>query len=76
MAAPTKEQIVEKLTPLVTRYRERCLWFLRQEFIPSSSDQAIRVLDCIEKHGDRQGFIEARRLKSWLLQTSSPKSSG
>lgn len=37
--------------------------------------QAISCLDKIQIHGDRETYIQARRLKEWLLRHSSVKSS-
>lgn len=68
--------LVEKLKPLLIRYRSRCLWFLREDFFPETLQQALLVLDNIEKYGDREGFIEARRVKEWLSRISSATSAG
>jgi len=68
--------IAEKLTPLVNKYRSRCLWFLREDFIPASLEEALLVLNSLEKYGDREAFIEARRIREWLSQTSSAASAG
>jgi hypothetical protein len=76
METPTAREIADKLTPFVGRYRQRCLWFFREDFVPSSREEAIRVLDCVERYGDREGFVEARRLRSWLSPSSSEESAG
>ena len=44
----------------------RCLWFLAEDFVPETPEQAMRVLEYIEHYGDREGFVQARRLKQWL----------
>jgi len=64
----------EKLTPLVVKYRSRCLWFFREDFFPGTLREALLVLDNIEKHGDREAFIEARRIREWLSRISSATS--
>lgn len=77
MAAVAMDPVlVERIKPLLVKYRSRCLWFLREDFFPETLQQALLVLDNIEKHGDREGFIEARRVKEWLSQISSATSAG
>ena len=57
---------------LVEKYRDQCLWFLRQDFVPRSTEEILRVLDLIERYGDRAGFEQAQRLRQWLrLPTSA-----
>lgn len=55
-------------------YRTRCLWFLRDDLYPETREEALRVLQQIERHGDREAFIRAGRIRRWLLQTSSEPS--
>jgi uncharacterized protein (DUF3820 family) len=74
MAVRQKTDITERLTPLVNKYRSRCLWFLREDFFPGNMREALLVLDNIEKHGDREAFIEARRIREWLSPISSAAS--
>lgn len=69
-----EQEVSDRVLSLVAEYRNRCLWFLREDFVPRDGDEAIRVLENIEKHSDRKGFVEARRLKTWLLQNSSVES--
>lgn len=67
-------EISKMLTPLITKYRNSCLWFLRENFVPVTMKEAFTVLDSIERYGDREAFIEVRRIKTWLLQNSSATS--
>lgn len=69
-------EIADALTPLVVRYRERCLWFLREDFVPTTVAEGLVALEHIEKHGDRNAFIEARRLRKWLLRISNASCAG
>lgn len=64
----------EKVGAIVRRYRRRCLWFLREDYYPASLSQAVRAMEHIERHADRQGYIRARSLKQWLLRNSSVRS--
>ena len=76
MGIPEGPEISAALGSLVERYRDRCLWFFREDFTPVTVEQALLALDQIEKHGDREGFIEARRLRQWLQRVSSASSAG
>lgn len=71
-----EKEISERIMPLVTKYRGRCLWFLREDFMPETLQDTLRVLDAIERYGDRDAFIEVRRLKSWLSRNFSATSAG
>lgn len=59
---------------LVDEYRLRCLWFLRPDFYPSTDAERIRVLQYIERHGDRDGYQRAREMRRWLSPASSARS--
>ena len=62
---------LRELGALVEQYRHQCLWYLRCDLVPTDVEGALRVLAAIEAHGDRAGFVKARELKQWLLQTYS-----
>jgi hypothetical protein len=64
------------LRDLVDAYRSRCLWFLRRDYYPETVAEARRVLDAIERHGDRDGFRRAVRIRLWLSPPSSATSAG
>jgi hypothetical protein len=64
------------LRQLVDEYRHRCLWFLRRDYYPSTLSEAERVLDAIQRHGDRDGFRRAERIRQWLSRPSSATSAG
>jgi hypothetical protein len=59
------------LESLVDDYRARCLWFLRPDYYPACVEEAVRVLDAIERYGDVAGFRRAAEVREWLLPTSS-----
>jgi hypothetical protein len=59
---------------LVDEYRDRCLWFLREDYRPANLDEAIRVLEEIERNGDREAFRKAATLRQWLSRPSSSTS--
>ena len=56
---------------LIEDYRERCLWFLREDFYPATADEALKALDLIQRQGDVKAFRRAADLKRWLLLHSS-----
>jgi hypothetical protein len=64
----------EALRRLVDEYRGRCLWFLRADYYPATSEEAMRVLDAIQRYGDLDAFRRAGELKRWVLAPSSGKS--
>lgn len=70
MTAPT--DLDAAINTLVDRYRARCLWFLRPDDYPSGREQLLRALDYIQRrHGDREAFVRAAELRTWLLQSSN-----
>jgi hypothetical protein len=64
------------LRTLVDEYRHRCLWFLRPDYYPATIAEAERVLEAIQRHGDRDGFRRAARVRQWLSRSSSATSVG
>ena len=74
MDTEMQDDMTQQLMELVARYRGRCLWFLAPDFVPETPEQALRVLEYIERYGDRQGFVQARRLKQWLSPSISVRS--
>lgn len=54
------------LPALIEEYRERCLWFLRPDYVPKTVSEIIKVLDLIERYGDRTGYERAEEIKAWL----------
>ena len=65
-----------ELRGLVDEYRDRCLWFLRRDYYSETIPEAERVLDAIQRHGDRDGFRRAARIREWLSHPSSATSVG
>jgi hypothetical protein len=65
----------ERIRSLIDRYRDRCLWFLREDCYPATAAEALRMLEAIERHGDLEAFREAATLRRWLSQWLSQHSS-
>jgi hypothetical protein len=64
----------DALRALVDEYRDRCLWFLRRDYYPSTRVEVLRVLDSIQRHGDREGFRRADEVRRWLYPPTSATS--
>jgi hypothetical protein len=60
----------EELALLIEEYRDRCLWFLRPDFMPTTTEQILRTLDQIERYGDRAAYDRAEEIKRWLQAPS------
>jgi len=61
---------------LMTQQRVRCLWYLRPDYSPQTLEEKLRLLDAIERHGDREAFLEASRIRAWFSAHSSAGSAG
>ncbi|HEV8436326.1 MAG TPA: hypothetical protein VGR95_23155 [Thermoanaerobaculia bacterium] len=59
---------------LVDDYRERCLWFVRADYYPSTSEEILRTLQWIRDRGDKEAFQRAGRIEEWLSRISSETS--
>ena len=61
----------QEFLELITSCRTTCLWFLDPDALPAERESQLYTLDCVERYGNRDDFIRARRLKQWLLQNSN-----
>jgi len=68
------DKVMQDLRALVDDYRDRCLWFLRPGYYPKDTEEALRTLSQIERHGDVEGFKRAGELRQCLSQTTSAPS--
>jgi hypothetical protein len=66
--------IDRSLRRLVDDYRARCLWFLREDYYPSTPAERDRVLRLIVDHGDLQALRRVAEVRRWLSQRSSETS--
>ena len=64
----------DRVRNLVDDYRARCLWFLREDFYPTTAAECDRVLRLIEQHGDVQAFRRVAEIRAWLSPSSSETS--
>jgi len=70
------QDLARAVDRLVDRYRVECLWFLREDYYPASDEERLRVLEYVERYGDREAWKAAAELRRWLSPTSSARSSG
>jgi hypothetical protein len=68
------DPVVAEVDRLVDEYRDRCLWFLREDYYPDTDAGRLRVLTYIQRHGDRAAFRKAANLRRWLSRRSSERS--
>ncbi len=68
--------VMRQVSALVDEYRQRCLWFLRDDYYPSTPVDALHVLQSIERHGDVAALRKVAPLKQWLSHNSNVKSAG
>jgi hypothetical protein len=68
--------VLQEIRDLVDEVRTTCLWYLREDYYPRTREEALRVLEAIERGGDVGTFKHAARLREWLLQSSSDTSAG
>jgi hypothetical protein len=66
-----ESKAAEMVNALVNEYRARCLWFLRPDYYPRSMEERLRILDYIERYGDREAFQKAATVRRWLSHPSS-----
>jgi hypothetical protein len=72
MSAP--ESLEREVDRLGGAYRARCLWFLREDYYPSTHEQRLQVLTYIQRYGDREAYRRAAEIRRWLSPTSSAPS--
>ena len=70
-----EDSIAAAVQSLMERFRTSCLWHMPRDFVPRTDLQIKLVLEAIARNGDRQAFIEARKLLAWLSQESKKTSS-
>ena len=64
----------EEIDRLVDECRSSCLWYLRPDYYPANDLQRERVLERIQKNGDRAAFQRAAELRRCLSLRSSARS--
>jgi hypothetical protein len=67
-------ELAGRIAVLVSKYRTRCLWFLREDFVPGTAESALRTLRSIERYGDSDAWREVKELKKCLSANINSKS--
>jgi hypothetical protein len=70
------DQVLEAVRTFVDEVRTTCLWYLRKDYYPATVDQALSVLDAVERHGDLAAYRRAGELRTWLSRPTSERSAG
>jgi hypothetical protein len=47
---------------------------LRADYYPPTHEERLRVLDYVQRYGDREGHVRAVNLRQWLSQISNADS--
>ncbi len=64
------ESILEQAHALIRDCRNQCLWFMREDYLPTDRTGLLRCMRSIENSGTRETYIQARNIEQWLLQDS------
>ena len=70
------DQVGAEVRRLVDSYPSRRLWFLREDCYPRSREEILRVLEQVERSGDRAAFVRAGAIRRWLSPPSRATSAG
>jgi hypothetical protein len=68
---PDMDSVMREVRDLVAEVRARCLWWVREDYLPSTPEQAIRILGSIERNADMATFKRAATLRQWLSRNIS-----
>jgi hypothetical protein len=70
------KDILRQSHALINENRVACLWFLREDFLPEDTEGLVRAMTYIERHGNRDTYIKARKIREWLLRNINETSAG
>jgi len=70
------QTIYDEIDKLIEQNRVNCLWFVRTDYFPKTTEERLSILRDIERHGNRATFVAARNLRDCLLQISNETSAG
>lgn len=68
--------ILKEAHALIEANRARCLWFLREDYLPEDCEGLVRAMTYIEQRGDRESYIKARSIRECLSHNFSETSAG
>jgi hypothetical protein len=70
----TEQTATRLVDDLVDEYRTRCLWFLREDYYPTTDAERMQALRYIQRYGDREAYRQAAEIRRWLSPTTSARS--
>jgi hypothetical protein len=70
----TEQTATRLVDDLVDEYRTRCLWFLREDYYPTTDAERMQALRYIQRYGDREAYRRAAEIRRWLSPTTSARS--
>lgn len=71
-----RDALDAEIDRLIEENRDRALWFLREDFRPTTDAERLRALDYIGRRADLATFRKVSELRECLLQSSSERSAG
>jgi hypothetical protein len=71
---PINRAILEAVHRLVEENRLQCLWFMKEDYLPATVEEADRALADIEARGDRRAWPRAREVRAWLSRAANAAS--
>lgn len=70
------ESVPREVLELIAEARSTSLWFAPSDFVPADVPAAIRALEAIERHSNRELYVRARKLRAWLSHRFNARSAG
>jgi hypothetical protein len=71
-----KTEFNTALNQLVGEWRDRALWFLREDYYPQTDIERGQVLDYIDRRADVRTYQRVARLRKCLSHRSNATSAG
>ena len=66
-----RDEVQRAVDRLVEECRVECLWFIRPDYLPSTDEERLAILDAIQERSTREVFQRAGVLKTWLSRHCS-----
>lgn len=74
MSSTSQAELEEAVNRLVDEWRDRALWFLREDYYPHTDAERQRTLDYIAQRADFRTYQRVAQLRRWLSQESNATS--
>jgi hypothetical protein len=66
-----RDEVQRAVDRLVEECRVECLWYVRPDYLPSTDEERLAILDAIQQRSTREVFQRAGVLKTWLSRHCS-----